>query len=33
MAIPTLGFPRAVAALTWVEDLTDPETRRHRTKP
>ncbi|MBB5695291.1 carboxymuconolactone decarboxylase family protein [Muricoccus pecuniae] len=33
MAIPTLGFPRAVAALTWIEDLTDPETRRHRTKP
>ena len=32
MAIPTLGFPRAVAALTWVEDVTDPETRRHLTK-
>jgi alkylhydroperoxidase/carboxymuconolactone decarboxylase family protein YurZ len=25
LAIPTLGFPRAVAALTWVEDVTDPE--------
>ena len=29
MAIPTLGFPRAVAALTWVEDVTDPQTRGH----
>ncbi|HYF08254.1 MAG TPA: carboxymuconolactone decarboxylase family protein [Acetobacteraceae bacterium] len=28
LAIPTLGFPRAVAALTWVEDVTDPEMRR-----
>lgn len=32
LAIPTLGFPRAVAALTWVEDVTDPETRRNPTK-
>ena len=24
LAIPTLGFPRAIAALTWVEDITDP---------
>ncbi len=24
LAIPTIGFPRAVAALTWVEDVTDP---------
>jgi alkylhydroperoxidase/carboxymuconolactone decarboxylase family protein YurZ len=32
LAIPTLGFPRAVAALTWVEDVTDPETRRHTAK-
>lgn len=23
LAIPTLGFPRAVAALTWIEDVTD----------
>lgn len=22
LAIPTLGFPRAVAALTWIEDVT-----------
>jgi len=22
LAIPTLGFPRAVAVLTWIEDLT-----------
>jgi len=26
LAIPTLGFPRAVAALTWIEDITDPST-------
>ena len=25
LAIPTLGLPRAVAALTWVRDLTAPE--------
>lgn len=23
LAIPTLGFPRAIAALTWIEDVTD----------
>lgn len=23
LAIPTLGFPRAVAALTWIEDITE----------
>jgi alkylhydroperoxidase/carboxymuconolactone decarboxylase family protein YurZ len=23
LAIPTLGFPRAVAALTWIEDVTE----------
>lgn len=23
LAIPTLGFPRAVAALTWIEDITN----------
>jgi alkylhydroperoxidase/carboxymuconolactone decarboxylase family protein YurZ len=23
MAIPTLGFPQAVRALTWIEDITD----------
>jgi alkylhydroperoxidase/carboxymuconolactone decarboxylase family protein YurZ len=28
LAIPTLGFPRAVAALTWIEDVTDPDRRR-----
>lgn len=33
LAIPTLGFPRAVAALTWVEDVKDPETRRKPTQP
>jgi alkylhydroperoxidase/carboxymuconolactone decarboxylase family protein YurZ len=27
LAIPTLGFPRAVAALTWIEDVTDPGKR------
>lgn len=25
LAIPTLGFPRAVAALTWIEDITEKE--------
>lgn len=24
LAIPTLGFPQAVRALTWIEDVTDP---------
>jgi alkylhydroperoxidase/carboxymuconolactone decarboxylase family protein YurZ len=33
LAIPTLGFPRAVAALTWIEDVTDPGTRRGSTTP
>ncbi len=23
LSIPTLGFPRAVAALTWIEDITN----------
>jgi alkylhydroperoxidase/carboxymuconolactone decarboxylase family protein YurZ len=32
LAIPTLGFPRAVAALTWVEDVTNPDTRGHPAK-
>ena len=27
LSIPTLGFPRAVAALTWIEDVTDPAKR------
>ncbi|MGG5809656.1 carboxymuconolactone decarboxylase family protein [Falsiroseomonas sp. CW058] len=31
LAIPTLGFPRAVAALTWIEDITDPGTSRSGT--
>lgn len=22
LAIPTLGFPRAIASLTWIEDIT-----------
>lgn len=25
LAIPTTGFPTAVAALTWIEDITDSE--------
>jgi alkylhydroperoxidase/carboxymuconolactone decarboxylase family protein YurZ len=25
LAIPTLGFPQAVKALTWIEDITDPK--------
>ncbi|WP_349370121.1 carboxymuconolactone decarboxylase family protein [Salinarimonas sp.] len=24
MAIPTMGFPQGVRALTWIEDVTDP---------
>ena len=24
LAIPTFGFPQAVRALTWIEDITDP---------
>ncbi|APE30735.1 carboxymuconolactone decarboxylase [Halomonas aestuarii] len=24
LAIPTLGLPSGVAALTWIEDITDP---------
>jgi alkylhydroperoxidase/carboxymuconolactone decarboxylase family protein YurZ len=24
LAIPTLGFPQGVKALTWIEDITDP---------
>ena len=23
LAIPTLGFPRAAAMLTWIEDITE----------
>lgn len=25
LAVPTIGFPQAVAAMTWIEDLTDDE--------
>ncbi len=25
LAIPTLGFPQGVKALTWIEDITDPQ--------
>ncbi|MCP1674960.1 alkylhydroperoxidase/carboxymuconolactone decarboxylase family protein YurZ [Natronocella acetinitrilica] len=25
LAVPTLGFPRAVAALTWIDDVLDEE--------
>ena len=25
LGITTLGFPRAVAALSWIEDVTDPD--------
>lgn len=24
LAITTLGFPQAIAALSWIEDITDP---------
>jgi len=26
LAIPTLGFPRAIAGLTWIQDLTEQRT-------
>ncbi len=25
LAITTLGFPNAIAALSWIEDITDPD--------
>ncbi|GAB2791912.1 carboxymuconolactone decarboxylase family protein [Halomonas shantousis] len=25
LSIPTLGLPNAAAALTWIEDITDPD--------
>lgn len=25
LAIPTLGFPRAAAAMSWIRDVTEPE--------
>ena len=25
LAIPTVGFPQGVKALTWIEDITDPD--------
>ncbi|SEE76369.1 Uncharacterized conserved protein YurZ, alkylhydroperoxidase/carboxymuconolactone decarboxylase family [Rhizobiales bacterium GAS191] len=28
LAIPTLGFPQGVKALTWVEDITDADGRQ-----
>jgi alkylhydroperoxidase/carboxymuconolactone decarboxylase family protein YurZ len=27
LAVTTLGFPRAVAALSWIEDVLSPKTR------
>jgi alkylhydroperoxidase/carboxymuconolactone decarboxylase family protein YurZ len=30
LAIPTLGFPQAVKALTWIEDITDPPSGESR---
>jgi alkylhydroperoxidase/carboxymuconolactone decarboxylase family protein YurZ len=28
LAIPTIGFPQAMAALSWIEDITDEERKR-----
>jgi alkylhydroperoxidase/carboxymuconolactone decarboxylase family protein YurZ len=28
LAIPTLGFPQGVRALTWIEDITDPGSKK-----
>lgn len=25
LAVPTIGFPQAMAAMTWIEDITDEE--------
>jgi alkylhydroperoxidase/carboxymuconolactone decarboxylase family protein YurZ len=33
LAIPTLGFPQAVAALTWIEDITKPASEAGRVSP
>jgi hypothetical protein len=30
LAIPTFGFPQAVKALTWIEDITDPPSGESR---
>jgi len=32
LAIPTVGFPSAMAALSWVEDLLGPPPKRARAK-
>ncbi|MCB4820287.1 carboxymuconolactone decarboxylase family protein [Roseicella aerolata] len=33
LAIPTLGFPKAVAALTWIEDITDGKRTTPQPRP
>ena len=33
LAIPTLGFPRSVAALSWIEDVTDAPRKAPPTSP
>ena len=33
LAIPTLGFPQAVAALTWIEDITELASVAARVSP
>ncbi len=33
LAIPTLGFPKAVAALTWIEDITDGKRSTPQPRP
>lgn len=32
LAIPTVGFPSAMAALSWIEDLLGPPSKRARAK-
>jgi alkylhydroperoxidase/carboxymuconolactone decarboxylase family protein YurZ len=33
LAIPTLGFPQGVKALTWIEDITDAPPTDHAPAP
>jgi alkylhydroperoxidase/carboxymuconolactone decarboxylase family protein YurZ len=33
LAIPTLGFPQGVKALTWIEDITDAPPTDHAPSP
>jgi alkylhydroperoxidase/carboxymuconolactone decarboxylase family protein YurZ len=32
LAIPTIGFPPAMAAMSWIEDIVKPEQSTHKPK-